>query len=227
MKKRTIPTLVAAIASLPLWAAHPGHTNVWTGAGGDFSWSNAANWKDFATGGDWTPPADATGKDAPAWNLADFPEGGTLVADYAGTLYLGGLLFGANQGTVTIQSASDKCILNFVTSNASPYIYPQVVVPSGTTVDFRAKFVGGWNQSYVYLGGGGTFIVDGFFSHETVLRLSIRDLTFVVGEDWTSEGSTYGVALVQITLDSDSAVFEMRQDGAFGKVLFLLIDDEE
>lgn len=216
--KRILLTLTAAIAAFPIWAAHPSHTNIWTGAGGDFNWNNAANWTDFATGGDWTPPTEATNKDAPAWNLVDFPADGTLVADYAGTLYVGGLLFGANQGTVTIRSATDKCILNLVMSNASPYIYPQVVVPSGTVVDFRAKFVGGWNQSYVYLGGGGTFIVNGFFSHETVLRLFIRDLTFVVGEDWTSEGSAYGVALAQITLDSNSAAFEMRQDRPFGHV---------
>ena len=145
--KRILLTLTAAIAAFPIWAAHPSHTNIWTGAGGDFNWNNAANWKDFATGGDWTPPTEATNKDAPAWNLVDFPADGTLVADYAGTLYVGGLLFGANQGTVTIRSATDKCILNLVMSNASPYIYPQVVVPSGTVVDFRAKFVGEWNQS--------------------------------------------------------------------------------
>ena len=216
--KRILLISMSAIAAIPLWAAHPSHTNVWTGAGGDFKWNNAANWKDFATGGDWTSPTESTNKDAPAWNLEDFPAGGTLVADYEGTLYLGGLLFGANQGTVTIQSASDKCILNLITSNASPWIYPQIMVASGTVVDFRAKFVGGWNQSYVYLGGGGTFIVNGFFSHETVLRLFIRDLTFVVGEDWTSEGSSYGVALAQILLESDSSVFEMRQDRAFGQV---------
>ena len=96
--KRILLTLTAAIAAFPIWAAHPSHTNIWTGAGGDFNWNNAANWKDFATGGDWTPPTEATIKDAPAWNLVDFPADGTLVADYAGTLYVGGLLFGANRG---------------------------------------------------------------------------------------------------------------------------------
>ena len=57
--KRILLTLTAAIAAFPIWAAHPSHTNIWTGAGGDFNWNNAANWKDFATGGDWMPPTEA------------------------------------------------------------------------------------------------------------------------------------------------------------------------
>lgn len=82
--KRILLTLTAAIAAFPIWAAHPSHTNIWTGAGGDFNWNNAANWKDFATGGDWTPPTEATNKDAPAWNLVDFPADGTLVRERSG-----------------------------------------------------------------------------------------------------------------------------------------------
>ena len=198
------------------YAAHPSHTNVWTGAGGDFRWNNAENWKDYATGGAWTPPSSSTDTVAPAWNLEAFPADETLTNDYVGTLRLGGLIFGKDCGVVTIVSASASCVLNFIKSNLSPWIYPQVVVPTGTSVDLRARFVGGWNQSYVYLRGGGEFKVNGYFSHETTLRLFLQDITFVVGKDWQDDSS---VDLSYVIMDSGKAVFRMEQDRHFGYVM--------
>lgn len=191
-------------------------TNVWTGNGGDFRWANMANWEKKG-GGDPVAPGEATAVIAPCWDFSTLPADATITNDYDSSkvLYMGGLTFGANQGTITFVSVNGaQC--NFVKSNVEPWINPIVSIPTGTTVDFRAKFVGGWIQSSVYFRNGGIFKVNGEFSHDTVLRLFIEDITFVVGADWPAASKA---SFAYVLLNSDKSVFKMEQDRMLGYVM--------
>ena len=210
--KKLLVGVTAVVASVTCFALE---TNVWTGNAGNFLWSDMANWKKQG-GGDPIAPSVATTADAPCWDFSALPADSTVTNDYEGLLNMGGLTFGENQGTITFVSTKSSQQLNFVKANAAPWIYPIVKIPSGTTVDLRARYSGGWNQSQVTFKGGGTFKINGDFTHDTVLRLFIEDITFVVGKDWPAAS---GATFTYIRLDHDNAIFKMEQDRMFGYVM--------
>ena len=209
MKKNVYKGLVAGIClavSYAAFAAAPA-TNVWTGAGGDFNWSNMSNW-DNAAGGD--PVGCASGC---VWDLTAFPAGGTLTNDFAGNLIIRGLVFGGNKGTVTLVSKSNSCPFQFINGQNSADDHTWITVPSGTTVNFALRHTDEWKQWYTHLRGGGTFRVNGYLKHVTVGRFFLEDITFVVGEGWSAK-----TPLLLFELQSDDSLIVFEQDREFGDI---------
>lgn len=182
-------------------------TNVWTGAGGDFNWSNMSNW-DNAAGGD--PVGCASGC---VWDLTAFPAGGTLTDDFAGNLIIRGLVFGGNKGTVTLLSKSSSSPFQFINGQSSTDDHTWITVPQGTKVDFCLRHADEWKQWYTHLRGGGTFRVNGFFKHVTVGRFFLEDITFIVGENWSAK-----TPLLFFEMQSDDSVMVFEQDRDFGEI---------
>jgi len=209
MRKRSMYTVVAAILfAFPLVAANPSYK--WTGNGGDFLWSTAANWENTATQAAEVPAAgSASGSNAVDFDFTDLPANVTLTNDVATKYCIRHMTFGANKGTQRIAPLdAAKGIAQYFTSQPST-----MTVPTGTTVDFALNHPKDNDDWYavVKFTGGGTFR----WSAETALwpkqlALVIHDATVVVASavaDFTS---------VNVLLKSSSSTFELENDLTIG-----------
>ena len=203
---KTVLFIAAVVASSRLFAALPA-TNVWTGAGNDYNWSNMSNWEN-AAGGD--PVACDVGC---VWDLTAFPAGGTLVNDFAGNLIVNGLVFAGNMGTVTLTNKTNSCLFRFPDGRNSADDHAWITVPSGTTVNFTLRHTDEWKQWYTHIRGGGTFKVNGYLKHVTVGRFFLEDITFVVGSGWSAK-----TPLLLFELQSDDSIIKFEQDREFGDI---------
>ena len=107
--------VAVAALSVSVALADASVTNRWTGGAGDHLWSSAANWENANT--------------ACVYDFSALGDGETVTNDVGKTTIFG-LVFGAGKGTVTLVSktSSDSWVSGDGTA---------VVVPPGTTVDFR------------------------------------------------------------------------------------------
>ena len=204
---RSAVMALAFVSVSSAFAAAPA-TNIWTGAGGDFNWSNMANWSNADGVSD--PIGCASGC---VWDLTAFPAGGTLTDDFAGDLIIRGLVFGGNKGTVTLLSKNSSSPFKFINGQSSTDDHTWITVPQGTKVDFCLRHTDEWKQWYTHLRGGGTFRVNGFFKHVTVGRFFLEDITFIVGENWSAK-----TPLLIFQLESDDSVMVFEQDREFGEI---------
>ncbi len=209
MKAQNCITAYVSMMAIGASLAAAPATNVWTGAGGDFNWSNMANWRN--ANGSSTPVGCADGC---VWDLTSFPAGGTLTDDFSGNLLIRGLVFGENMGTVTLVSKSNSCLMQFPNGQNSSDNHTWITVPNGTTVDFCLRHADEWKQWYTHLRGGGTFRINGYFKHVTVGRFFLEDITFVVGANWTAR-----THLLLFQLESDGSTMVFEQDRDFGNIL--------
>lgn len=186
--------------------------NVWTGNGGDFRWANMANWEKQG-GGDPITPSSSSNTTAPSWDFSALPANSTVVNDYEGTLWIGGLTFGSKQGTITFTSTKDSTVCGFVKSNASPWISPSISVPSGTIVDFQARQDSGGNVATVYFKGGGTFKINGYFAMGGAATFCIQDATLVFGTSWPANAATDNL---NVKFEKKAAVLSLETDRTIG-----------
>ena len=134
---------MVVVAALPVAVAlaDASVTNRWTGGAGDYLWSSAANWENANT--------------SCVYDFSALSDGETVTNDVSKTTIFG-LVFGAGKGTVSLVPTASSGSWVSGTGTA-------VVVPSGTTVDFRMGTHSDmeWSQKSIAVRGGGTFKLNG------------------------------------------------------------------
>ena len=185
--------VAVAALSVSVALADASVTNRWTGGAGDHLWSSAANWENANT--------------SCVYDFSALGDGETVTNDVGKTTIFG-LVFGAGKGTVTLVSktSSDSWVSGDGTA---------VVVPPGTTVDFRMGTHANmeWSQKSIAFRGGGIFKLNGYFNDVTSFKFYIYDSTFVVGDGMTGQSP-----LTQVHLKSEDAIVAFEKDWQFGRV---------
>ena len=134
--KKLLVGVAAIAASVTCFALD---VNVWTGASGNFLWSDMGNWEKQG-GGDPITPSSSSNTTAPSWDFSALPANSTVVNDYEGTLWIGGLTFASNQGTITFTSTKDSTVCGFVKANTGPWISPSISVPGSQRLHCAMNF---------------------------------------------------------------------------------------
>ena len=214
-KERLGVSLLFSLAVLSTSAAAV-QTNQWVGAVEGGSWSTLTNWKVLPDGGN--PDGTALTAGGCVWDLSTLADGATVTDDVA-NLVIGGLVFGANQGTVTLSSSGSVTVNCTTPGNTAAYVTP-VRVPTGTTVSF--KLVHGtspWVSHTLDISGSGTFRFDSTSWGSLPWSVNITDATFVLGADsyhqaFAHAGSIYfKTASANLKLERNASVNAIKSDG--------------
>jgi len=189
-------------------AAQLGGTNIWTGAGGDYLWSNDLNWKAVNCAG--TEISPATFRDGATPCVFDFsalPSGSTVVDDIsAKKLFPMGFVFKANVvGDSWTLVGNKDCLLVSRVGNVNHNC--TCVVPEGCTVNYGLRFGNNYStEGDVIVTGGGTLNMNsasyGAFKQKFVVRDSILRI----------DAALVGMTMCWIALEGDAAKFVLDKD---------------
>lgn len=181
MKEMPVRAAVAAAFAISVFcAAAAVQTNQWVGAAAGGSWSTLTNWKVLPDGGN--PEGTALTSGGCVWDLSTLADGATVTDDVA-NLVIGGLVFGENQGTVTLSRSGSETVNCTTPGDTTAFVTP-VRVPTGTTVSF--KLVHGttpWKAHTFDISGPGTFRFDSTSWGSLPWSVNITDATFIHGSD--------------------------------------------
>lgn len=217
MKKLSVRAAVAAAFAINVFcAAAAVQTNQWVGAAAGGSWSTLTNWKVLPDGGN--PEGTALTSGGCVWDLSTLADGATVTDDVA-NLVIGGLVFGENQGTVTLSRSGSETVNCTTPGDTTAFVTP-VRVPTGTTVSF--KLVHGttpWKAHTFDISGPGTFRFDSTSWGSLPWSVNITDATFIHGSDsynqaFAHAGSIYfKSASAKLKLERNATVNAIKSDG--------------
>lgn len=192
-------------------------TNTWIGASSGGSWKTASNWKSVTSAGVENPDPTTTFNDASyyVYDFSALANGATVQNDCPTKIRIVGLLFGDNQGTVTLaRSGGQDAYFNKSGGNL-------IHVGTGTTVSFNLQHSGKWQDdgSVLNFEGGGDF------------QFAMNDLGLAGGAQFNLNGGTTvsimktpanystGFYLTQINFQDDDSVLNIKADNVRFQVI--------
>ena len=223
MKKLAFAVAMAAGASCSLMAAVKslGGTNTWTGAGGDFLWSNTANWSALNCQGESIDPATfATGTTPCVFDFSALGNGQTVTNDLTGSkVFPMGFIFkadavGDHWGVVS--KTKDCYAVNRVDNSIHPCF---CIVPEGCTFDFGLN----WSNNYgsegtLVVSGGGTFALTAphvFDPYQKTFQMenSILEVTTRLCAGFTRARVALSGNNAKLKLDKNQAIMALWSEG--------------
>lgn len=214
-----IRSAVAAFFAVGVFCASAGvdGTNTWIGASGGGNWNVAANWRSVRSDGTVNEDATTTfnGTSHYVYDFSSLADGAEVLNDCTTPIRIAGLLFGANQGTVTLTRSGGK---DFYFSKSGGNV---IHVGAGTTVSFNLQHGNKWNDDGAVLNfaGGGDF------------QFAMNDLGLAGGAQFNLNGGTTvsimktpanystGFYLTQINFQDDDSVLNIKADNVRFQVI--------
>ena len=200
----------AALVGLPylLAAATLGGTNIWTGAGNDFKWSNDANWRAVNCAGvEISPSTFRSGTTPCVFDFSALPDGAAVTNDISGAnVFPMGFVFASDSpGKTWSLVANSGCAI--VSRVASVNHTSTCVVPQGCTLNFGLRINNNNNSEGDFvLSGGGTLNMNSPAYNAFCKKLVVKDSILRI------DATHVDINKCWVALEGDSAKLVLEKD---------------
>lgn len=212
ISKRAVALCAVALLGLPcsLTAATLGGTNIWTGAGNDFKWSNDENWRAVNCAGvEISPSTFRNGTTPCVFDFSALPDGAAVTNDISGKLLFPmGFVFASDSAGKSWSLVADAGC-NLVSRVGGVNHNCECVVPEGCTVNYGLRF--GYNYSTegdLIVTGGGTLNMNSAAYNPWRQKIVVKDSILRIDAAIVDPG----ISMCFLALEGDSAKLVLERN---------------